>query len=175
MTRGLLRSSGTLAISVLAVFLSPPTAHADTVVTNAPISFHLLDQFGDPKSCDYPKTRITVLVVADRKGCESIDGWIEPIKKQCGNRIDLLGLADLPDVPRFIRGMVVAKFKRRTAHAVGLDWNGEVSRALGAIKEEPNVFVMDMKGVQLLHVSGTVTDQTLSNVVHTIALAIPAP
>ncbi len=164
---------GALLLTLMACLFTLARVEAADVSTNAPISFHLVDQFGDPKTCDYPKAKITVLVVADRKGCESIDGWIEPIKKQYGTRIDLLGLADLPDVPHFIRGMVVSKFKRKTPHAIGLDWNGEISRALGATKEEPNVFIMDTKGFQLLHFSGVATDQALSNVVQTIALAIP--
>ena len=168
------RQSAIMAIACLAGVLMVQAAEGGQASTNAPVSFGLLDQFGAPKNCQYPKTNITVLIVADRQGCESIEGWIEPIKRQYGGRIDLIGLADLPDVPRFIRGMVVGKFKKKMTHSVGLDWNGEISRALGAIKETPNVYVMDVKGRQLLHVSGSVTEQGLSNVVQTIAVALPS-
>ncbi len=168
------RLSAIMATVVLACLLTARVAVSGPTSTNPPVGFALLDQFGEAKNCQYPKTNITVLIVADRQGCESIDGWIEPIKKQYGGRIDLIGLADLPDVPRFIRGMVVGKFKKKMTHSVGLDWNGEISRALGAIKEVPNVYVMDTKGLQLLHVSGSVTEQSLSNVVQTIAAALPS-
>ncbi|MEK7781867.1 MAG: hypothetical protein AAB370_10255, partial [Verrucomicrobiota bacterium] len=64
-------------------------------LTNAPACIELPDQFEKPQKLSFPKTNLTVLTIADRKGSEQIAAWVEPVAKKFGTRVDVRGIADV--------------------------------------------------------------------------------
>jgi cytochrome oxidase Cu insertion factor (SCO1/SenC/PrrC family) len=138
-------------------------ALADASETNAPIpattvavcpEFTLLDQFGTRHEFKFPRTKPTVLAVADKKGSEQIEGWAHPLAEQFGEQIDIPGLADVSAVPRPLRGMVQSKFKKAMTQPVMLDWEGRISSGFKYTKGQANVYLIAPDGRVLHHLAG---------------------
>ncbi|MGE3309601.1 MAG: hypothetical protein AB7O66_06490 [Limisphaerales bacterium] len=148
----------TLAAVVLALTgtFPPPTASAGQPPrTHVRIdSFHLTDQFGAEHRMEFPRSRPLLLLVGDRKGSEEIDPWIEPLKARWGNVCDIVGVADVDGVPRFLRGRITEAIRESRAKPLLLDFEGKVTRRLPCEKKTANVFAIDPTGLMTAHVSG---------------------
>ena len=150
--------------------------------TNAPAKtvsgFELEDQYETLHPVKFPKSKITVLTVADQKGSEQVNDWIRPIYQRYEKRIDIAGVADVSTVPARLRSFVRRAFKKQVDYPVMLDWGGGVSKSFGYSKNQVSVFVLSVEGTILIHVSGKVTDLKLKSLFEKIDHALslrPAP
>jgi hypothetical protein len=152
---------------VISVSASPNPETCGTS-TNAPSLIELHDQFDAPQTLSFPATKITLLTIADRKGSEQIDGWLEPLKQRFGKRIDIRGLADVSTVPRPLRSLVRTKFKNVHTYPVMMDWSGETVRTFTYVPQKANLLVLDRRGQILKRISGDAN----AKAVHELCAAI---
>jgi hypothetical protein len=127
---------------------------ASHVSTNHCPAFALKDQYDQSHSVAFPRAKPAVLTVADKKGSESIESWAHPLAVRFGERIDILGLADVSAVPRPLRGMVQGKFKKAIQHPVMLDWDGNLCRSFGYERNKANIYLIAPDGRIQLHLTG---------------------
>jgi hypothetical protein len=162
--------AGTL---LLACALAASVAEAGTNELRV-ASFKLRDQYGAEHHIEFPREKICYLTVADRKGSKELDAWIEPVAKQYGDRVDVIGVADVSGVPRPLQGMVRDHFKKSVAHPVMLDWTGEVVRGVGMLARNANVYVVSPDGAVALHQSGPADKEKLQRVMNTLSEKLEA-
>jgi hypothetical protein len=163
---------------LLGLLLSPGDAHsAETGVVppRTAGAFELKDQYNAPHSISFPRTRVTVLTVADHKGSEQVGGWIASIRERYPADIDIAGVADVGKVPFFLRGTVQEKFKKRCAYPVMLDWSGRVAKSFGYEKGEASLLVIHRDGTVLMRFSGAANEERLRQVFETIDRALGQP
>jgi hypothetical protein len=112
--------------------------------------FQLTDQHGSEHRLTFPRDKLLLLAVADRRGAEEIDGWVTPLRQLHSPGFDILGIAQLDPVPKPFRGRVVRQLERRYSYPLLLDWEGQVARSLFCVKNQANVFLLDRHG-QVIH------------------------
>ena len=142
---------------VLISSASPP-------LTNAPAVIELPDQFEQMQKLSFPNTNLTLLTIADRKGSEQIAGWVEPVKKQFGDQINVQGIADVSAVPRLLRGTVRSAFRKKQSYPVMMDWSGETVEKFMPIADQVSIFVISEKGAILRRFDGPVKPEELEEV-----------
>jgi hypothetical protein len=126
-------------------------------ITNAPACIELPDQFEKPQKLSFPNTNLTVLTLADRKGSEQIAGWVEPVAKQFGPRVDVRGIADVSAVPRLLRGTVRAAFRKEQSYPVMMDWAGKEVAKFAPKENVTTVLLIDGQGKILRRYEGVAT------------------
>lgn len=131
-----------------------PNFERSIMGTNAPPSIELRDQFDAPQRLSFPRTNITLLTIADRKGSEQVAGWIAPLRHRFGTRIDIRGLADVSSVPRPLRGTIRTKFQKFQTYPVMMDWSGKAVKAFTYVPDKANLLVLDEHGHILKRISG---------------------
>ena len=149
-----------------------PQAESSIAPTNAPSFVELHDQFDARQRLLFPATHVTLLVIADKKGSEQINGWITPLQQRFGRRVDIRGLADVSTVPRPLRGMVRLKFQESQTYPVMMDWSGEVVKAFTYVPDKANVLVLDGRGHILKRVSGEANPSAVQDVCDAIDRAL---
>jgi len=125
-------------------------------------SFELTDQHGQRHHCRFPKTNLSFVTVADRKGSKQVESWVQHVRQRYGTQIDIEGVADVSSVPRPLRGLVTGKFKKATDHPVMLDWTGAVCRQFAYRRGQVNVFVLDRQGHILNRWAGLANERVLA-------------
>jgi hypothetical protein len=123
-------------------------------LTNAPARIELPDQFEQTQRLAFPNTNITVLTLADRKGSEQISGWVEPVAKRFGKRVDVQGIADVSAVPRLLRGTVRAAFRKEQSYPVMMDWSGKEVAKFAPKENVTTVLLIDGQGKILRRYEG---------------------
>ncbi|MGC3957157.1 MAG: hypothetical protein QM813_04080 [Verrucomicrobiota bacterium] len=123
-------------------------------LTNAPACIELPDQFEKPQKLSFPNTNITVLTLADRKGSDQIAGWVEPVAKQFGTRVDVRGIADVSAVPRLLRGTVRSAFRKEQSYPVMMDWSGKEVAKFAPKENVTTVLLIDGQGKILRRYEG---------------------
>lgn len=134
-------------------------------LTNAPARIELPDQYEQTRRLAFPNTNITVLTLADRKGSEQIPGWVEPVAKRFGKRVDVQGIADVSAVPRLLRGTVRAGFRRDIQHPVMLDWSGTTIQKFAPRADVTTVLVIDGSGKILRQFEGAATPKQIEELI----------
>lgn len=143
--------------------------------TNAPLalaSFGLPDQYGAEHKLLFPAANVTVITVADKKGSEQVDAWVAPLAEHYGERIAIVGIADVSKVPRLFRATVQKRFKKRWTHPVMLDWDGTVVRGFNYCPDEANIFVIDRQGRVTGRFSGATNEASLRALLKAVDLAL---
>ncbi len=126
------------------------------------VVFELHDQFGRLHVVRFPRTRVGVLVLADRRGSEQIEGWIGPIYARYRGAVVIEGVARLQGVPEVLRGWIRAMFRRHVPdHPVLLDWSGEVFDRYGGRPGVANVMVLRPDGAIEHRYDGAATPEAL--------------
>ena len=128
---------------------------------NLVASFELDDQYGHTHHYQFPKTNLSFVAVADRKGSTQIESWVRPVKQRYATTIDIDGVADVSAVPRLLRTMVTGRFIKTMAYPVMLDWTGAVCRRFAYRSGQVNVFVLDRQGKILNHWAGPAKEKSL--------------
>jgi len=132
--------------------------HSDAVGCSVD-SIRLEDQFGQLHVCLFPAAKPIVLLAADKRGNEQLDPWIKSVTEGLGQRVTILGVADVRGVPGLFQGKVSRKFREVQDHPVLMDWKGEILDVLQPKKDLPNIYLLSRTGVVLMHSSGEATDE----------------
>jgi len=127
------------------------------MLTNAPASIELPDQFEKLQKLSFPNTNLTVLTLADRKGSQQIAGWVEPVAKKFGSRVNVQAIADVSGVPRLLRGTVRSAFRKEQSYPVMMDWAGDVVKRFSPAADHATVLVIDGQGKILRRFVGPAT------------------
>jgi len=120
--------------------------------------FDLTDQHGKLRRYRFPKSKVTVMTVADREGADELAPWIKRLYERYEKRIDIDGVADVSMIPKFFHHLFRAAFRKQITRSVMLDWGGGVVKQLGCAKGVANLYVIDRGGRILRHVTGPVSD-----------------
>lgn len=121
-------------------------------------TLELDDQFRRPHRIQFPHAKLTVLVVADRRGSDQVEGWVRAVRDRHGETVDLLGVASLRAVPRLLRASVRRRFVSRSDYPILMDWDNRVASALDCVDDVSNVFVLDRDGRVALRIVGEATE-----------------
>jgi hypothetical protein len=141
---------------------------SDTVKPGFSAEFVLQDQHAADQKIQFPRAKISVLIVADQKGSEQIAPWVTPLYARYEKRIDIAGLASLPGIPSPFHGLFRREFRKKLAYPVLLDWTGEVSKTFNAKPNVANLFVIGKDGKILVNKTGAVAPAELKDVTDTI-------
>lgn len=140
-------------------------AAAETSPNLAGSRCELEDQFGHAFLVAFPRPKPLILTAADEKGSAQIAPWIEALKPKLNGAADLLGVADVRNVPGPFRGMVRKKFKEKYDHPLGLDFEDKICGRLGLQKRSANLFVFAASGELLSRHSGPVSAAEVEKIV----------
>jgi hypothetical protein len=105
-------------------------------------NFKLNDQFG--KTWELPKLsdKVVVVVAANKDSGRDMGPWFDNFKSTYGDKILLLGLMDLHNIPWIGRGIAKSRIKKETKDPLMLDFNGATGKAYEANSKSPVVVVI---------------------------------
>ncbi|MEM8997220.1 MAG: hypothetical protein AAGF23_20725 [Acidobacteriota bacterium] len=124
-------------------------AEAETPATLVP--FELEDQFGEATTSGDLEGRPALVIAADGGGSDFTGPWSAELGEAIaelglGDRVRILGLADLRSVPSFMRKRVRGTFSTDPSDATLLDWSGVFAEAYGFEKRHCNLILFDADG-----------------------------
>jgi len=160
-------SSAILVLATILGALLPMGARATTNLTLP--GFTLQNQFDKPRTVTFPRTNVLILAVAGRQSFPQLDLWIQAAKDSGIGPVELVGLADLTEVPRFMRASVRKNF--RQTPEVLLDWDGMITSKLPVTRHEASIFVFTGSGKLKLHLTGVATPEAISRLRRATAAA----
>ena len=134
--------------------------------------FALTDQDGNTRRYNFPRSKVTVMTIAGRKGYKQLAPWIRQIYGRYGNLIDIEGIADVSMIARPFRGIFRSAFKKQLTYSVMLDWDGSVVRQFDYKKGVSNIYVIDRRGRILKQISGPVNDGPMRELTRVIDRAL---
>ncbi len=162
------------AITLLS--LSSGLAGPSGLATNAPAAIELGDQYGVARRLTFPATKLTVITIADRKGSDQVDGWIEALTSRYDGRIDLRGIANLAGAPGFVHDRIRKKFQEKHKHPVMMDWSGGVCDQLGNTPGLANIIIVGSGGEIRGRFAGAAVQPLLGKVITALDQALlPKP
>ena len=142
----------------------------------AAAAFELQDQFGASHAVRFPRAAVSVVMLADREGSEQLEAWIRPLCTRYPNGgVDLLGVARLDAVPRALRPLVRALFRRNSAYPVMMDWTGDVTEAYDGAEGRATLVVIDRAGRIQHRVDGPANERALEDCCRRIDDLLVAP
>jgi len=127
--------------------------------------FNLQDQAGVSHSVRFPRNRPLFIVAATRSGTGKIASWVKPVMDVFGDRVEILGLADVRNVPSVFHGAIRMMIKDGTQWPVLMDWNAKVVPNLCSPDFSIEVFVIDEKGNVRLCLAGAPSSEDLPKVI----------
>lgn len=152
--------------AILSAFLIASSAVAAPVGKLS--DFDLTDQDAQPRVYRFPKTKVTVMTVADHKGSAQLAPWIQPLYDRYEKRIDIDGVADVSMIPKPFHNMFRAAFRKQLTRSVMLDWGGSVVKQFGYTKGVANIYVIDHRGGIRRQFSGPATPEALQTLIREI-------
>lgn len=156
-----------LLLSLAALLALEAARGAETTTVAAELSpgcIELRDQFDSEQKLCFPSPTVTLLAIADKKGSEQIAGWVQPVRRQFGERVDIRGVADVSSVPGPLRGLVRKRFQRLQNYPVMMDWSGNVSRTLAYVPGQVNILLLDQQGRLLSRWAGDATEASVREI-----------
>jgi hypothetical protein len=123
--------------------------------------FVLSDQFKKQQPQLFPKEKVSIFVLADRKGSDQLEDWVTPFYKRYEARVDICGVANMKGLPKVLRPMLRGIFKMEINHPVMMDWTGNVCEALAYRQGVADIVVADREGRVVHRVSGEATQEKL--------------
>ena len=97
-----------------------------TAAFGAPVEkltdFELADQNLKTRIYRFPKSKVTVMTVADHKGSGELAPWIQRLHDRYQKKIDIDGVADVSKIPKPLHAIFRAAFRKQLAYSVMLDW-----------------------------------------------------
>jgi len=153
------------------VLLLATTQHGIAAVA-ALGDFELSDQHARPRKYVFPKSKVTVITVADHKGSDQLAPWVARLYGRYQQRIDIDGIADVSMIPKPFHGLLRSEFRKRLTYSVMLDWNGAVVRQFGFRAGVANLYVIDRRGRILKTITGPVSDAAMAELSRGIDRAI---
>jgi hypothetical protein len=137
--------------------------------------FELTDQEAKKRIYRFPKTKVTVMTVADRKGADQLAPWIQPVYDRYQNQIDIDGIADVSMIPKLFQPILREAFKKRLEYSVMLDWDGSVVKQFAYKKNVANIYVIDRGGRIVQRLTGAIRNDALRTLFRAIDAAIADP
>lgn len=137
--------------------------------------FTLEDQFGASHSYSFPRTRVSVLLLADKEGSKQVESWVVPLHERYDGQVDIHGVAELSAVPELMRGIVRFFFKRNSERPIMMDWEGAVTESFDSKPGLVNIYVVDTLGRIVCERSGEATMDTLADVTATVDRLLANP
>ena len=137
--------------------------------------FELTDQEAKKRIYRFPKTKVTVMTVADRKGADQLAPWIQRVYDRYQNQIDIDGIADVSMIPKLFQPILRDAFKKRLEYSVMLDWDGSVVKQFDYKKNVANIYVIDGGGRIVQRLTGAIRNEALRALFHAIDAAIADP
>lgn len=144
MTKNQILHSAVVIFLVFNTWTLPP-ATGENLPAQAE-EFSLLDQYGKQYQIIYPQEKICVFVFADKWGCTQVEGWVRPLYEHYEDTIMILGVAQLTNVPGWLKPMIISIFKRTIKFSVMMDWSGDVCAAYGYPGGKAFVVITDSEG-----------------------------
>ena len=134
--------------------------------------FELADQHETMRSYRFPKAKVTVMTVADHKGSDQLEPWIQRIHDRYEKRIDIDGVADVSMIPPPFHDIFRGAFKKQLAYSVMLDWGGDVVKQFAPEKGVANIYVIDRRGRIVKRLTGPVSDSAMRELSREIDRAV---
>jgi len=153
------------AVPVLAATLGPLSDRA--------AAFQLQDQYEKEHSYCFPRSRVSVLVFADREGSEQIEGWVRPLYERYQDTIDIHGVANLKGVPTFAQGLVRKIFRKSLQYPVMLDWTGDVATSYESQSGMANLILLSKEGAVAFRITGASNQEKLQQCFNAIDRLLP--
>jgi peroxiredoxin len=136
-----------------------------TAAFGAPVEkltdFELADQNLKTRIYRFPKSKVTVMTVADHKGSGELAPWIQRLHDRYQKKIDIDGVADVSMIPKPFHNMFREAFRKQLTYSVMLDWEGSVVKQFGYTKRAANIYVIDRRGRIVKQVVGPVSDNAM--------------
>ena len=148
-----------LLLGLIAAHCFTPFAVASPVAKLG--NFELTDQEAKKRIYRFPKTKVTVMTVADRKGADQLAPWIQRVYDRFQNQIDIDGVADVSMIPKLFQPILREAFKKRLAYSVMLDWDGSVVKQFAYEKNVANIYVIDRGGRIVQRLTGALRNEAL--------------
>lgn len=139
--------------------------------TNQPAripEFSLPDQNGVTQRFTLPRTNLSLIFVADKKGSEQLDAWIQPAHDEHGKTVTIFGVADLRRAPALLRPFIRRSFVKEVSYPVLLDWTGMVVTNFHPVPDVANVYLLQTNGTVVTNWAGAVTQQHLAELTRLI-------
>lgn len=134
--------------------------------------FELSDQHARSRKYAFPKSKVTVITVADHKGSDQLAPWVARLYGRYQQRIDIDGIADVSMIPKPFHGLLRSEFRKRLTYSVMLDWSGDVVRQFGFRAGVANLYVIDRGGRISKRITGPVSDAAMAELSRAIDRAI---
>ncbi|MFN3480224.1 MAG: YtfJ family protein [Thermodesulfovibrionales bacterium] len=128
--------------------------------TKAP-DFSLKDQYDRTFNLREFEGQVVVLIASDKEGSAQNHLWGRKIRERYGNKIIIIGMADLRSVPFFLKNKIKEDFKKDD-NSILLDWSGKVFDAYELAKKVSNIIVIDKKGYVRFTYSGSATKEAVN-------------
>jgi len=140
---------------LIVFFLFATNSAAGQALINAKApDFSLSDQNGLQYSLAAFAGHPVVLLASDKKGEDQNHQWGELVGKKYGDRVKIVGVADVRTVPFFLKGKIKNDFKKDN-NTILLDWDGVVFASYGFAQKVSNIALIDKNGiVRYLHSGG---------------------
>ena len=147
-----------------------------TTALAAPIKklndFELTDQNSQTRSYRFPKSKVTVMTIADHKGSDELAPWIQRLHDRYQKKIDIDGVADVSKIPKPLHAIFRAAFRKQLAYSVMLDWDGAFVKQFAYKKGVANFYVIDREGRVLSQITGPISDAAEAKLTREIDRAV---
>ena len=151
------------------------TSNAFTAPVEKLADFELTDQDAKPRVYRFPKSKVTVMTVADHKGSDQLAPWIQRLYERYEKRLDIDGVADVSMIPKPFHNMFRQAFRKQLTRSVMLDWGGSVVKQFDFEKGVANLYVIDRRGGIVHAVSGPFSEDAFLPLARAINRALDAP
>ena len=123
--------------------------------------FTLIDQYKAEHKQEFPRERISIFALADRKGSDQLEDWIAPFYERYEENVDICGIANLKGVPKLLQPMIRRLFRKGVAYPVMMDWTGSVCESFGYQAGMADIFVVSRDGTLLHRINGETSKEKL--------------
>lgn len=147
------------------LFCSAALASEQTPPTEADVpqvqDFTLVDQYKAEHKQEFPRERISIFALADRKGSDQLEDWITPFYERYEEHVDICGVANLKGVPKLLQPMIRRLFRKGIEYPVMMDWTGTVCESFGYQPGVADIFVVSRDGTLLHRINGETSKEKL--------------
>jgi hypothetical protein len=114
---------------------------------------------------EFPREKIVIFVIADRKGSEQVEPWVQALYETYVDAVDIEGIALVTGVPKLLRGTVREIFERALEEKpVLLDWSGEVCSRFEYKRGSVELHIVNSKGLRIHSERGPINTDAFEKV-----------